>query len=139
MAITDSIVAFYNHLLENDKDNKDNWMLHKNGMCNSISRNPDECISVWICVKLNYVEVVLLVEAKTADQAVIYSKDVSDYLLENNITDFKRMDSTVDNIKYRSKRRSRWVKSHEWLESPIECFDWAISNYYNCIKMLKDI
>lgn len=139
MGITDSIDAFYRYLLDNDINNKENWMLHKNGMCNSVSRNPDECLSVWICVKRNYVEIVVLVEAKTQDQAEIYSNDVVEYMLENDITGLTRMDNTVDSVKYRSKRRSRWVSSQQWLESPIECFDWAINEYYKYVKLLNNI
>ena len=41
MKIEESILTFYQHLLNEDVENKSNWTLHKNGMCNSISRNPD--------------------------------------------------------------------------------------------------
>lgn len=139
MAIKDSIIAFYNHLIELDADNKDNWMLHQNGMCNSVSRNPDECLSIWICIKRNFVEVVVLVEARTNDLADEYSKDVCEFLNENAVNTLTRMDHTVDRTKYRSLRRSRWVTSRQWLESPIECFDWAIKEYYNYVKLFNNI
>lgn len=138
MAIIDSIQAFYEYLLDHDKDNKLNWKLHKNGMCNATSRNPDECISFWICIKKNIVEILLLLEAKTPYDAQVYLPDVTNYINENNI-DLVRMDSTVDNTKFRSKRRFRWVVSKEWTESPIECFDWAIKEYYKYVKLFKNI
>lgn len=139
MKIDESILEFYQHLLNTDTDNKQNWMLHKNGMCNSVSRNPDECLSLWIVVKKNFVEIVALIEAKTNDINEQCSNTFMKYLEENNIDDLCRLDNTVDNVKFRSKRRSRWIKSRDWLESPIECFDWAIEEYYKYVKLLSKL
>jgi len=139
MKIDESILEFYQHLLNTDTDNKQNWMLHKNGMCNSVSRNPDECLSLWIVVKKNFVEIVALIEAKTNDINEQCSNTFIKYLEENNINDLCRLDNTVDNAKFRSKRRSRWIKSQNWLESPIECFDWAIEEYYKYVKLLSKL
>ena len=139
MKIDESILEFYQHLLNTDTDNKQNWMLHKNGMCNSVSRNPDECLSLWIVVKKNFVEIVALIEAKNNDINEQCSNTFMKYLEENNIDGLCRLDNTVDNVKFRSKRRSRWVKSHDWLESPIECFDWAIEEYYKYVKLLSKL
>ncbi len=139
MKIEESILSFYQHLLLNDEENKMNWMLHKNGMCNSVSRNPDECLSLWIVVKKNFVEIVALIEAKDNDTNKLCSDNFEKYLNENNINGLYRLDNTVDEVKFRSKRRSRWVKSHDWLETPIECFDWALNEYYKYVNLLKNL
>lgn len=139
MKIEESILTFYQHLLNEDVENKSNWTLHKNGMCNSSSRNPDEGLSLWILVKKNFVEIVALIETKTPDLNIICSANFEKYLTENNINGLYRLDNTVDEVKFRSKRRSRWIKSHDWLESPIECFDWAIEEYYKYLKLLKNL
>lgn len=139
MKIDESILEFYKHLLENDADNKTNWMLHKNGMCNSVSRNPDECLSLWIVVKKNFVEIVALIEARDAEMNEQCSNSFIKYLEENNINGLYRLDNTVDSVKFRSKRRSRWIKSHDWLESPLECFEWAIEEYYKYVKLLNNL
>ena len=107
MKIEESILTFYQHLLNEDVENKSNWMLHKNGMCNSISRNPDEGLSLWILVKKNFVEIVALIETKTPDLNIVCSANFEKYLNENNINGLYRLDNTVDEVKFRSKRRSR--------------------------------
>lgn len=138
MRIEDSINSFYRHLLVKDSENKLNWTLHQNGMCNSESRNPDECFSMWILVKKHYVEVLALIEGKSDEQATECADDFTKYLMANNITGLERMDNTVDPVKFRSKRRNRWVVSRQWTESPLECYDWAVNEYYNYLNLLTD-
>ena len=139
MKINESILEFYQHLLHTDNENKNNWMLHQNGMCTSVSRNREECLSLGIVVKKNFVEIVALIEAKTEDINEQCANSLISYMNDNNINGLTRMDNTVDNVKFRSKRRSRFVTSKEWVESPIECFDWAVNEYYKYVKLFNKI
>lgn len=138
MGVVDLVETFYEALLNNDPDNKANWVLNRNGMCNTESRNPDECFSLWIVIRRNFVDIVAQIQANEEDRCNECANDLKEYITENSIDGLVRLDNTIDPIHYRSKNRSRWCTSKEYTESPVDCIDWAIKEYYKYLKLLAN-